>query len=406
MANYDFESDFYGTREATSELSSRPHSKPSQINGQAGFLSVALHLKIPIITSVRNVAINGNSSIAGAGAGASAAVSNHADVFKAKLDQDFANEADTDWFDASADRVVDLRYITKIIRTNVVASNAEHLASMVNEVRILASGTLRQRHNILRLFALSWQERSDHGHHWPQLLMQKAELGTLDSYIRSSPRNLQTKLMVSLDVLHGLDALHDDGVTHCDVKPQNTLIFADEQRSADPTLTSQARVAAVRAKLCDFGFSVIHSDYESTSTCRAGIGTYPWMAPEMEACTTVELEHLHSIDTYSFALTLASVPTNGRTPLIELDRQFLTSIKSAQSGDLTAAKQLENELNTHGDLTPLQMTYIANVLEGALATQPVNRQDLQTIYPFLTTLFSLTVAHSGYYIVDHDTSTP
>jgi serine/threonine protein kinase len=396
MADYDLE---YRTTEATAELMTRPHYQASHnINGQAGFLSLALHLKVPIISNLRNVEVHGNSSIAGVGA--SATVANHEDVFKANLDRDFTNHIEEDWFEMCGQRTVNLRYVTKKIRTNVGSTDAQHLASMVNEVRILASETLHQRHNVVRLFAISWLERSDQGRHWPQLLVQKADLGTLDSFVKSGPRNLQTKLMLSLDMLHGLDALHDHGVTHCDLKPQNVLIFIDDLRAARAELTTQSALDPVRAVLCDFGFSVIHSDYSPSASIEAGIGTYPWMAPEMETQAAVQLKDLHKADLYSFTLTMASLLMDGRRPFASLDRESVTRIKLGEDEDLTAAEQVEDELRRQSNLTPSDFTYISIILNDALAPRLEDRSDLQTLYNGLSDMFSLTVAHSGYYVPD------
>lgn len=401
MADYDLDSELYRTAETTAELMTRPHNQAShEINGQAGFLDLALRLKVAIISKLRNVTVHGNSSIAGIGA--SATVANHEDVFTANLGSDFVNHIEEDWFEMSGHRTINLRYVTKKIRTDVDSTDAQHLASMVNEVRILASETLHQRHNVVRLFAISWLERSDRGRHWPQLLLQKADLGTLDSFVRSGPRNLQTKLMISLDMMHGLDALHDHGVTHCDLKPQNVLIFRDALRAANAELTTQAALDPVRAVLCDFGFSVIHSDFSPSASLQAGIGTYPWMAPEMETQAAVQLEHLHKADLYSFALTMASLLMDGRRPFADLDHESVTRIKLGEDENLTAAKQVEDELERHANLDPSHFMYISRILDDTLARRLEDRSDLQTLYDELSTIFSLTVAHGGYYVPDDE----
>lgn len=76
MANYDFDSELYRTTKATEELMTRPHNQaPHNVDGQAGFLGLALHLGVPILSNLRNVTVHGNYSIAGIGA--SATVANH-----------------------------------------------------------------------------------------------------------------------------------------------------------------------------------------------------------------------------------------------------------------------------------------------------------------------------------------
>ena len=153
MADYNLDSELYHTTEATTELMTRPHNQASHdINGQAGFLSLALRLEVPIISKRRNVVVHVNSSIAGIGA--SATVANHEDVFTANLGSDFVNHVEEDWFERSGQRTINLRYVTKKIRTEVGSTDAQHLASIVNEVRVLASATLYRRHNVLRLLII------------------------------------------------------------------------------------------------------------------------------------------------------------------------------------------------------------------------------------------------------------
>ena len=396
MAHYDFESNQYRSEEGASDIT---YLQP---DGQAAFLSFALYLEIPIISNSRNVAIHGNSSFAGAGA--SAAVSNHEDVFEFDLDSDFVNPG-TDWFAAPSRPTIELRYVTKKIRTHTPSTDAQHLKSMVNEIRILAASTIRQVRTIVPLLAISWQERPDQGRHWPQLLLQKADMGNIDTFARSVALNLQTKFMLALDVLHGLHALHAHDVTHCDVKPQNILVFEYPLRRSHPEFMGKCGLdRAICAKVCDFGFSVIHTDYDTTSSHRFGIGTYPYQAPEMESCRHTQLAELHSVDIYSFALTFASIVMNGREPFAGLLPENVTRIKAGDMPELTAAERITMEVEEHSDLKAIQGTYVSNILGGALASRREDRWDLLDINNSLSEVFGLTVAHHGFSVVEFGVS--
>jgi serine/threonine protein kinase len=96
----------------------------------------------------------------------------------------------------------------------------------------------------------------------PLLEMECLEHGSLENLLASAPVPFYRMLEVVEDILTGLQALHDAGVVHRDVKPGN--ILEDE---------------GGRYKLTDFGISMVESGGKATLEA----ATIRYLAPESAA---------------------------------------------------------------------------------------------------------------------------
>ena len=105
----------------------------------------------------------------------------------------------------------------------------------------------------------------------PYLVMSYADQGTLADRLEVEGLTAGQALEVVRQVGLGLQALHDHGVLHRDVKPANVLF-----RSVDPT-SAEGRAAEVRAMLGDLGLGKA-LDMSSRLTMIAGTPTF--VAPE------------------------------------------------------------------------------------------------------------------------------
>lgn len=122
--------------------------------------------------------------------------------------------------------------------------------------------------------------------------------GSLRKYLHqqepySLPLNLILKL--ALDIAHGMQYLHSQGILHRDLKSENILLGED-----------------MCAKVADFGISCLESQCGSA---KGFTGTYRWMAPEM----IKEKHHTRKVDVYSFGIVLwelltALTPFDSMTP--------------------------------------------------------------------------------------------
>jgi serine/threonine protein kinase len=141
-------------------------------------------------------------------------------------------------------------------------------------------------------------------------MLECAEKGTLADYIKSKSPNYRSKISIGLDVIKGLDFLHQHRIVHCDVAPTNILIFAEPEVAN----TSALGIEPVFAKLCDFGSAVILADYPPGSRFKCRIGTLPWISPELNHPLEIEISLLPKADVYSFGLVMVSTFMDGVVP--------------------------------------------------------------------------------------------
>ncbi len=192
--------------------------------------------------------------------------------------------------------------------SSVDASNrrfALQLKSAALELLSMSLPALRRCPNVVKLLAVSWNEE---GPEWqrllqPALVVEAAaeEAPTLEQLMSSlKSRELGVKEELLNDVLEGLQAIHDSGIVHGDVKPENVLIFHEPSRPS-----------GYIAKLSDFGFSQLDPDSEL-----AAGGTPYWNAPEcLDGCPAAlsQFKTGSKRDVYSFGL-LATYLISGQKP--------------------------------------------------------------------------------------------
>jgi serine/threonine protein kinase len=147
-------------------------------------------------------------------------------------------------------------------------SETNTIKSIVNELRILSHVPLRAHHNILDVFGIAWQPAAEtsFGRVWPLVAVEYAPFGTLRRYLTSrKEQTYHARLKLVQDIAQGLQALHNCGIIHSDLKPDNVLVCKDKE--GNPI-----------AKISDFGHSIILSETVPYITWNKG--TPLWMAPE------------------------------------------------------------------------------------------------------------------------------
>jgi serine/threonine protein kinase len=160
-----------------------------------------------------------------------------------------------------------------------------------SELRVFCHQRLRFHENICKLLFVGWEEYTPA----PVLGLELAEYGTLkdllfDVNLREHG-SLATHLV--LDIALGLEALHDVGIVHGDVKTGNILVFAHQQRK-------------VVAKLSDFQDSIYLVD-NGQVWAPVG-GTHAWRAPECYGTAEYDLK---KTDVYSFGLCALAILAQG-----------------------------------------------------------------------------------------------
>jgi serine/threonine protein kinase len=127
------------------------------------------------------------------------------------------------------------------------------------------------------------------------------ENGDLLTYVNSSyaGHGYSTRKQLVLDIASGLLALHEHGIFHTDIKPDNILIFGSDN-------------STYRAKISDFGSSVVRNRAAPNGVCTFGrdaLGTAGYTAPELAGLSASEVlglsnSELRKLDVFSFAVLL------------------------------------------------------------------------------------------------------
>ncbi|ELP93689.1 protein serine/threonine kinase, putative, partial [Entamoeba invadens IP1] len=117
------------------------------------------------------------------------------------------------------------------------------------------------------------------------------EFGSLQDLInhkKSDEIGLKLRVKMMIDGSKGITYLHENGILHRDIKPDNFLVFSIELNDL------------VNAKLTDFGSSRNINLLMTNMTVTKGIGTPVYMAPEILR----REKYKKPADVYSFAVTM------------------------------------------------------------------------------------------------------
>ncbi len=166
------------------------------------------------------------------------------------------------------------------------------LDSVLLEVQALLHYPVHKHPNIIELLAYGWDDGG-----LPYLVVEYADLGSLDSYLHLYTTSWQQKLKLALDVASGLELLHACDIIHGDVKLENVLVFSSGDGS-------------VLGKISDFGFCC--SEALANNTYH---GTRVLNAPEILDCyrnssSMPDLDYM-ACDTFSYGLLLWEVFNGG-----------------------------------------------------------------------------------------------
>lgn len=364
----------YSDAPFTTELYNRP-DKTFTIKGQAEFLAVAVALDVPILSASQNVITSLNTLATGSGA--SFAVFSSLGSFNFDTDRDIVNATTRvkTWLQEAKSSKKFHRYVTKrIVTSGRGKDDCQHLAALVNELRILSCETLRDCKFIVSMLGISWCESPSSGRFWPQIILEAAHQGNLEEYLSSTDVGFTDKLAISSKIGLGLQYLHAHRIIHADIKPTNILVFnCVDDRGLGP----------IQPKICDFGYAVILDDYNSQARFKARVGTSAYMAPEIDAEAPIELDNLHKADVYSFGILIASILMNGRAPFGNMNANEVSISKTMKPEDEgSAVAAMLRNIKTTTKINNLQEDFMTALFTGACEPSPPERVSLSAIKRF------------------------
>lgn len=153
--------------------------------------------------------------------------------------------------------------------------------SFKKEIKVLVS---LKHLNIVAIYAIV-KDKNHLG-----ILMEFCEKSSLyDELHQEKEIDYDTFQKFRLGILRGVRYLHEQKIIHRDLKSQNVLITNDDC-----------------PKVCDFGLSEVKASITSTLDNTAGIGTIPWMAPELFLANPV---YSFASDIYAIAIIFWEIQT-------------------------------------------------------------------------------------------------
>jgi serine/threonine protein kinase len=227
-------------------------------------------------------------------------------------------------YDPSLDRYVALKLLRKS-----QSNDAKLIELLETEAAITASIS---DSNVVRVYGTG----RDRGRVF--LAMELVEMGSLDDLIHLQGRVAEAQVLeVAIQIARGLNAAHQQGLIHRDVKPGN-ILFAD----------------AHTAKIVDFGLAIFMAQEENF---RGEVwGTPYYVAPEK---LDNEPEDFRS-DMYSLGGTLFHALA-GRPPF------------EAENASLVALKHLKSQAVRLQAFAPWVSNATAHIINRTLAKNPANR---------------------------------
>ncbi len=139
----------------------------------------------------------------------------------------------------------------------------------------------------------------------PYLVMEYLDGETLAAIVERSPLAIASIASIGAQLAGALAALHDAGVIHCDVKPENVFVLHDRRWRGAPAV-----------KVIDFGVSRLVDEPPPDDASIAGTPAY--MAPEQWRGNPVPASDVYSLGCVLFELVTGDAPFDGSLPQLML----------------------------------------------------------------------------------------
>ncbi len=188
------------------------------------------------------------------------------------------------------DRRLERPVAIKILRRGGHQDDPAWLQRFEREARLAASVT---DPHVVQVYDVGQEDG------WPYLVMQYIEGQDLKALISErGPLSIDRAESITLQILGGLESIHQTGILHRDIKPQNVL------------LDRQGRV-----RVTDFGIAQGAFDSDLTSDGMT-MGTASYMAPEQARGVTLsEATDVYAVGVILYEMLTGQLPFDRPTPM-------------------------------------------------------------------------------------------
>ncbi|KAM0552681.1 hypothetical protein ACHAPJ_007778 [Fusarium lateritium] len=260
--------------------------------------------------------------------------------------------------------------------------NSVSFGDIALELQILRHPPIRKHENIVDLLAVMYHDTGNEEgiRVLPALVLEYAEHGSVKTFQEAGYGNsLEEKLNIALDTARGLEALHDSGIVHGDIKPSNLLVFKHPTRK-------------FIVKISDFGFAMPIEGGQLIGS------TEVYRAPEADG-GLLPSQYLRQQDVYSFGLTLWTILSDGFPFYASLpDGERLENARKIKNSNLLASLAAFNVLHRLRNESYPLMT-LTKVIIICLQLSPAKRfSNMSRIISHLEITQSIVKSRNG-----HDT---
>ena len=210
--------------------------------------------------------------------------------------------------------------------------------------------------NIVQIFDWGIEEE-------PFFVMEYIEGNTLTSIIaKNRTISLSDVLFIGAQVASGLQAAHQKGLVHRDIKPGNIMITPDG-----------------KVKVTDFGIVSLQNEESDITKTGSILGTASYISPEQAQGRPVSIESdLYSLGTVLYELIAGKPPFSGESPISTATKHLTDKPEKLSNFRKDIPKGVENAVLKLLEKSTFDRFKSAEDLRAALLQQRTSLQSEQT----------------------------